>query len=96
MIALDIFLLLLTAIAVRFLGRKLLPLVMPPGRLKPLLLAWAGAAAGNLVERLLWAGSPALGGLHPIGAAAGALLCLIVMAIIPFFKVLAGRTQPPR
>lgn len=91
---LNIFLLLLIAIGVRLLGRKLLPLLMPPGRLKPVLLAWAGAAAGSLLEKALWPGGPALGWLHPAGAAVGALLLLVAMGLVPFFKVLMGRIQP--
>lgn len=96
MIALSIFLLLLIAIAVRFLGRKWLPLLMPPGRLTPLLLGWTGAAAGSLVENALWPGGPSLGWLHPAGAATGALLFLVAMSLLSFFRVLLGKAASGR
>lgn len=75
-------------LGLRWLGKRLIPLAMPSGPLKPLGVGLAGGAVGGLLLEV----GPRLSWLHPAGAALGSALALVLLGIAPFLKILLGRT----
>ncbi|MFQ5827446.1 MAG: hypothetical protein ACE5IA_08840 [Dehalococcoidia bacterium] len=92
MSAAGFFLLLFIAIGVRFLGQRVVPLAMPRGRLKTVGLGWVGGLVGSLVDGALWHWGPQVGGIYLVAAVLGSALFILGLGLIPFFRILLGRT----
>jgi len=81
---------LLIAMAIRWLGIRLVPLLMPRARLKTLGIGWLGGLAGNFVAQALGPG-PEVIGVSLWGAIGGAAVAILAMGLFPFLRILAGR-----
>ena len=86
------FVLLAIAILIRLIGNKLIPLVMPTGRLRSIALGWAGGFLGSLVDRLCWQFGPEVAGINLVAAVIGCALFILFLGIAPFIKILIGKT----
>ena len=84
------------AIAVRWLGLKLVPLLIPWQRLRTLAYGWLGALTGSLMDRYIWHLGPRFVEIHVAAAAIGCALFILVAGLWPFLKILAGQTGTKR
>ncbi len=85
------FILLAIAILLRFIGYKLIPLVMPTGWLKTIALGWVGGFLGSLVDSLWWQFGPEVAGINLMAAVIGCTLFILLLSIAPFIKILLGK-----
>lgn len=92
----GVFLLLGISIAVRRLGLRLVPLLMPQKRLKTWALGWLGALTGSLLDRYIWHIGPRFVEIQVAAAAIGCALFILAAGLWPFFKILAGQTGMKR
>lgn len=79
---------LVMALALRRLGFRLLPLAMPQGKLKGLAVGLVGGYAGGLL--LPWGYQ--WQDLSLVGAALGIIAATLILGLLPFIKILLGRT----
>ena len=85
------FILLATAILLRFIGNKLIPLVMPTGWLRTIALGWAGGFLASWVDSILWQFGPQIAGINLVAAVIGCALFILLLGIAPFIKILLGK-----
>jgi len=85
------FILLAIAILLRFIGGKLIPLVMPTGRVRTIALGWVGGFVGSLVDSLLRQFGPEVAGINLVAAVIGCALFILFLGIAPFIKILVGK-----
>lgn len=85
------FILLAIAILLRFIGGKLIPLVMPTGWLRTIALGWVGGFLGSLVDSLLRQFGPEVAGINLVAAVIGCALFILFLGIAPFIKILLGK-----
>lgn len=87
-------LLLAVVIFVRKVGRRLMPLVMPPSRLKTLGVGLLGGYLGSILFRWIHVGDWAIiAGTHMLGALAGALVFVLILGLLPFLRILLGKVE---
>jgi len=90
--ALGILLLLAIAISIRYIGRKLAPVVMPSSRLKAVAACLIGGFIGSLVFRLCHLGdATVVAEINLIGAVLGTVVFLFLLGIYPFIKIFFGK-----
>jgi uncharacterized membrane protein YeaQ/YmgE (transglycosylase-associated protein family) len=90
--ALGILLLLAIAISIRYIGRKLAPVVMPSSRLKAVAACLVGGFIGSLVFRLCHlVDATVVAEINLIGAVLGAVVLLFLLGIYPFIKIFFGK-----
>ena len=87
----GLFILLAIAILLRFIGNRLIPVVMPTGRLKTIALGWAGGFLGSWVDSPCWQFGPEVAGVNLLTAAVGCALFIALFGIYPFMKILLGK-----
>ena len=85
------FILLAIAILLRFIGYKLIPLVMPTGWLRTIALGWVGGYLGSLTDSLLMQFGPEVAGINLVAAVIGCALFILLLGIAPFIKILLGK-----
>ena len=85
------FILLAMAILLRFIGFKLIPLVMPTGRVRTIALGWVGGFLGSLADSLLRQFGPEVAGINLVAAVIGCALFILFLGIAPFIKILLGK-----
>ncbi len=85
------FILLAIAILLRFIGNKLIPLVMPTGWLRTIALGGVGGFLGSLVDSLLRQFGPEVAGINLVAAVIGCALFILLLGIAPFIKILLGK-----
>ena len=85
------FILLAIAILLRFVGYKLIPLVMPTGWLRTIALGWVGGFLGSLVDSFLGQFGPEVTGINLVAAVIGCALFILFLGIAPFIKILLGK-----
>ena len=85
------FILLAIAILLRFIGGKLIPLVMPTGWLRTIALGWVGGFLGSLADSLLRQFGPEVAGINLVAAVIGCVLFILFLGIAPFIKILLGK-----
>jgi len=85
------FILLAIAILLRFIGGKLIPFVMPTGRVRTIALGWVGGFLGSLVDSLLRQFGPEVAGINLVAAVIGCVLFILFLGIAPFIKILLGK-----
>jgi len=85
------FILLAIAILLRFIGFKLIPLVMPTGRVRTIALGWVGGFLGSLLDSLLRQFGPEVAGINLVAAVIGCALFILFLGIAPFIKILLGK-----
>ena len=85
------FILLAIAILLRFVGYKLIPLVMPTGWLRTIALGWVGGFLGSLADGLWWQFGPDVAGINLVAAVIGCALFILFLGITPFIKILLGK-----
>ena len=85
------FILLAITILLRLIGNKLVPVVMPTGRLKTVSLGWAGGFLGSLLDDVLWQFGPKVAGINLVGAAIGCALFILFLGLFPFIKIWLGK-----
>ena len=90
-IAAGFFILLAIAILLRFIGYKLIPLVMPTGWLRTIALGGVGGFLGSLVDSLWRQFGPEVFGINLVAAAIGCALFILLLGIAPFVKILLGK-----
>ena len=88
---LGFFLLLAIAVAVRLLGIKLVPLLMPSGRVRTVALGWLGAFLASLADIVFWQFGPQVAGISLIAAVIGCALFILAFGVAPFVKILLGK-----
>ncbi|MCK4368128.1 MAG: hypothetical protein KAV68_00430 [Dehalococcoidales bacterium] len=79
------------AILLRLIGNKLVPVVMPSGRLRTIGLGWAGGFLGSLLDSVLWQFGPEVAGINLVAATIGCALFILFFGLFPFIKTLLGR-----
>ena len=85
------FILLAITILLRLAGNKLVPVVMPSGRLLTIGLGWAGGFLGSLLDRVLWQFGPEVAGVNLVAAVVGCALFILFLGLYPFIKILLGK-----
>ena len=90
------FLLIGLAMVVRWLGLKLIPLLIPRSRLKTLAVGWLGGLAGSLTDRYAWHLGPRFVEIQVATAAIGCAIFILMAGLWPFLKILAGQTGTKR
>jgi len=85
------FILLAIAILLRFIGNKLIPLVMSTGWLRTIALGWVGGFLGSLADSLLMQFGPEVAGINLVAAVIGCALFILFLGIAPFIKILLGK-----
>ena len=85
------FILLAIAILLRFIGYKLIPLVMPTGWLRTIALGWVGGYLSSLVDSLLSQFGPEVARINLVAAVIGCALFILLLGIAPFIKILLGK-----
>ncbi|MBA7694750.1 hypothetical protein ES703_103363 [subsurface metagenome] len=85
------FILLTIAILLRLIGNRLVPLVMPRGRLRTIALGWVGGFLGSWVDSVLWQFGPGVAGINLAAAVIGCALAMLLLGIAPFIKILLGK-----
>jgi uncharacterized membrane protein YeaQ/YmgE (transglycosylase-associated protein family) len=85
------FILLAIAILLTLVGNKLVPVVMPGGRLRTIGLGWAGGFLGSLLDRVLWQFGPEVAGVNLVAAVVGCALFILFLGLYPFIKILLGK-----
>ncbi len=85
------FILLATAILLRLIGNRLMPIVMPTGRLKTITLGWAGGFLGSWVDSVWWQIGPEVAEINLVAAVIGCALFILLLGIYPFIKILLGK-----
>lgn len=79
------------AVLLRFIGNKLIPVVMPTGRFKTIALGWAGGFLGSWIDSLCWQFGAEVAGVNLVAAAIGCALSIFLLGIYPFIKILLGK-----
>lgn len=88
------FILLGISVLFRWLGNRLVPLVMPAGgKLKLIALGWLGGLVGSLIDRALWRIGPEVGGINVGAAAIGCALAFLIFGIVPFIRIMLGKSK---
>ncbi len=82
------FILLAIAILLRLVGNKLVPVVMPGGRLKTIGLGWVGGFFGSWLDSVLWHFGPEVAGVNLVAAVVGCALFILFLGLYPFIKIL--------
>ena len=85
------FILLAIAILLRFIGNKLIPIVMPTGQLRTVALGWAGGFSASWIDGILWQFGPNIVGINLVAAVIGCALFILFLGIAPFIKILLGK-----
>ena len=83
--------LLAVAVVVREVGSRLVPLVMPHGRLKAVVVGFVGAVVGNLLGASAFGFIPEVADVNLLGAVLGAAVFVVALGLLPFIKILIGR-----
>ena len=86
------FVLLGLAVLLRFAGNRLLPVVMPTGRLLTVGMGWLGGFVGSLVDEWLWQFGPEVGGINLLAAVVGGALFILLLGLYPFIRIMLGKT----
>jgi len=86
------FILLAIAILLRLAGNKLVPVVMPSGRLMTIGLGWVGGFLGSLPDGVLWQFGPEVAEINLAAATIGCALFILLFGLFPFIRILLGRT----
>jgi len=86
------FLLLAVVLLTVFVGRRLVPLLMPSGRRKTITMAWIGGLAGTIIAAFAWESGPVVAGINLIAAFAGSFLFLVIAGLFPFVRIAIGKT----
>lgn len=84
-------LLLAIVLAVRSFGRRLIPLLMPPGRLKIIALGWLGGLAGSLMDGATWQIGPEVVGVQLVAAIISCLVVILAWGLAPFIRTFLGK-----
>ncbi len=85
------FILLAIAILLRFIGNKLIPVVMPTWRLRTIALGWVGGFLGSLAASLWWQFGLEVAEINLVAAVIGCALFILFLGIAPFIKILLGK-----
>lgn len=86
------FILLGIAIVLKWAGNRLVPLLIPGGRLKIVGAGWLGALAGSLLDRAFWRLGPEVSEIYITAAFAGCVVVYLVLGIAPFIRIMLGKT----
>jgi len=85
------FILLAIAVLLRYIGNKLVPVVMPTGWLKTIALGWAGGFLGSWADSVWWQFGPRVAGINLVAAVIGCALFILFLGIAPFIKIWLGK-----
>ena len=85
------FILLAIAILLRIIGNKLVPVVMPSGRIKTIGLGWLGGFLGSLLDGALWQFGPEVAEINLVAATIGCALFILLFGLFPFIRILLRR-----
>jgi len=85
------FLLLGIAILLRFLGNKLIPIIMPQKRLQTIGVGWLGGLVGSLLDGAMWQFGPQVVGVNVVAAVIGSALLILFLGLLPFIKIFLGK-----
>ena len=73
-------------------GNRLVPVIMPRGRRRIIAVGWIGGLAGSLIDSALWQLGPRVAEINPVAAFAGSALFILLLGLLPFIKILLGKT----
>ena len=79
--------LLAIAVLVRFAGIRLVPLVMPSGRLAAVAAGWAGGFLASLADNVFWQLGPQVADVSLIAAVIGCAVSILVLGLAPFIRI---------
>jgi uncharacterized membrane protein YeaQ/YmgE (transglycosylase-associated protein family) len=89
---LSFLLLLGIAVMTRFIGNKLVPIIMPPSRLKTVFVGLVGGFIGSSLSKLCHFGDWAIVvGTNLLGAVIGTIVFVLLWGLFPFIKIFLGR-----
>jgi hypothetical protein len=89
--AASFFILLAIAILLMFAGNRLIPVVMPEGRLLPPVVGWLGGFLASRLDGAVWHLGPNFYGINLVAAAVGCTLALLLYGLYPFIKIMLGK-----
>ena len=81
------FLLLAQSIVLTIIGRKTIPLLMPEGKMKTILVGWLGGICGSLIDRFTLRLGPQMYEIYWGFAAGIAALFILSLGLTPFIKI---------
>lgn len=87
------FILLGIAIALRFIGNRLIPVFMPAGRFGVIALGWAGGFLGSWLDSKFWQLGPNVADINIIAAVIGCAVFILLVGITPFIKIMLGKIK---
>ena len=96
MIILGIFLLLAISIAVHSLSKKFIPIAVPKGRLKILVVGWLGALSASFLEGFIGPWEPEIAGFYLIAAVIGSAVSILGWGVAPFVSIFIGLNMRKR
>ena len=79
------------AFGVRYVGNRVVPLLMPGGCLRPVAAAMIAGLVGSWVGWTLWPQGPTLWRVHLVFACGGSILFYLAAGLAPFVRTLIGR-----
>lgn len=85
------FILLAISILVRFTGIRLVPLVMPSGRLATVAAGWAGGFLASLIDNVFWQLGPQVAGISLVAAVVGCAFSVLILGLAPFIRIWLGK-----
>ncbi len=85
------FIILAISIILRYIGNKLVPLVMPTGRLKVIIVGWVGGFVGSILDKTFWQLGPVVAEISIAAAAIGCAVFIVILGIAPFIKIMLGK-----
>ncbi len=91
MSVLGFFLLVSVAIAMRWLGVRLVPLLMPTGKIRTVAVGWLGGFLASLLDKILWQLGPEVFEISLVAAFIGCVLFILALGVAPFVKILLGK-----
>ena len=92
MFFLAFLLLLALSILVWEAGNRLVPLIMPPSRIRTVALGVVGGLVANLILGWFYSWGPSLAGINPLYALLGTVIAVLFVGVLPFLRLLLRRS----
>lgn len=82
------FLLLFISILLRYIGNKIIPVFMPPKRLRSWGVGMLGGFLGSFADKIFLGIGPEIAKIYLLGAILGSSLFILLYGLAPFLRIL--------